>query len=75
MWAQIHPVKQQGHQNNQNPCSIPKEPDMYPLEVLKRFIRNEEINKILNFIDVDPFYQRYLKYKETYLNLKKILCP
>jgi hypothetical protein len=52
-------------------CTIPEHPDLYPLEVLYRLIKNEHINIILGFTDVNPFYKKYLKYKSKYLKLKK----
>lgn len=59
-------------ENIQYPCRIPDEPFLYPIEVLERFINNEHINKILNFIQVNDFYKKYLKYKKKYLELKKL---
>ena len=58
--------------NIQSPCVIPNESFLYPSEVLTRYIRNEHINKILNFVDTDVFYQKYLKYKKKYLELKAL---
>ena len=56
--------------NDQVICVIPDEPFLYPLPVLHRLIEDEYILKILNFITVDPFYKKYLKYKSKYLESK-----
>jgi len=56
--------------NIQDPCIIPNEPQLFPLNVLHRLLENEEILKILNFKNFDAFYIKYLKYKSKYLELK-----
>jgi hypothetical protein len=59
-------------ENVQRPCTIPNEPVFYPNEVLERLINNEHIKKILNFTQVNDFYKKYLKYKNKYLELKRL---
>lgn len=58
--------------NIQDPCVIPDDLFLYPLEVLHRYVNDEHISNILNFIDVNPFYKKYVKYKTKYLELKKL---
>jgi hypothetical protein len=58
--------------NIQKPCIIPIEPTMYPLEVLKRFIKSDYFGKKLGFTIVNSFYKKYLRYKSKYLQLKNI---
>ena len=57
--------------NVQEPCIIPDEPFLYPLNVLERFIGNDRIKSMLDFIDQDIYYRKYIKYKNKYLALKK----
>jgi len=57
--------------NIQNPCVIPDEPFLYPLSVLVRYIGNERIKSMLDFIDQGVYYRKYIKYKNKYLALKK----
>jgi hypothetical protein len=59
--------------NDQTYCEIPDEPFLYALEVLRRLVKDERINKVLGFVDVDPFYRKYVKYKGKYLAIKKTL--
>jgi hypothetical protein len=56
--------------NNQKNCIIPHEPYLYPLKVLERLINNKEIFEELNFIKVNSFHKKYLKYKNKYIKLK-----
>ena len=60
--------------NIQDICTIPDDKDLYSLQVLQRFLSNDNFNKIyriIGFTKVDPFYKKYLKYKSKYLELKK----
>ena len=57
--------------NVQEPCIIPDEPFLYPLNVLERYIGNDRIKRMLDFIDQDIYYKKYIKYKNKYLALKK----
>ena len=57
--------------NIQSFCIIPDEPFLYPLSVLERYIGNERIKSMLDFIDQDVYYRKYIKYKNKYLALKK----
>ena len=50
-------------------CEKPDHPELYAINVLQRFLLNENYNSILNFTGVDPFYNKYIKYKQKYINL------
>jgi hypothetical protein len=52
-------------------CVIPDNIDICALQVLDRFIK--EFSRELNFKNVNPFYKKYLKYKNKYLSLKSQL--
>ncbi len=57
--------------NIQEPCVIPDNPELYPLEVLRRFVNNKVMCETLGIVSADAFYKKYLKYKTKYLELKK----
>jgi hypothetical protein len=56
--------------NKDKECVIPENPDLYPKEVLLRFMEEKEIMDKVNFTKIDPFYKKYLKYKTKYLKIK-----
>ena len=58
--------------NIQNPCVIPHEPELYPLNVLLRLIADDYIITKLKFITLNSLYKKYLKYKIKYVELKNI---
>jgi hypothetical protein len=58
--------------NIQNPCEIPDEPSLYPLQVLYRYINDVRIKDFLGLTEVNAFYKKYIKYKTKYLALVKI---
>jgi hypothetical protein len=57
--------------NVQSPCEIPDKESLYPEKVLKRFLNDEKIKKSIDIIDQNVYYNKYLKYKSKYLELKK----
>ena len=58
--------------NIQEPCNIPHEPELYPLNVLLRLIADDYIITKLKFITLNSLYKKYLKYKIKYIELKNI---
>jgi hypothetical protein len=57
--------------NREDNCIIPNDDkELYPLAVLRRYINNEHLYKILGFTRANPFYKKYLKYKNKYITLK-----
>ena len=41
-----------------------------PEKVLRRILQNEEVVELLGINKVNPFFKKYLKYKNKYINLK-----
>jgi hypothetical protein len=55
--------------NYQIYCEIPNIPEISAKNILYRFINDDHFFEILGFTKVDPFYKKYLKYKNKYLQL------
>jgi hypothetical protein len=51
-------------------CEKPHHPELYAINVLKRFLSNDTYCSMIDFIEVDTFYKKYIKYKQKYIELK-----
>lgn len=56
--------------NIDKPCSIPNDINTDSLNVLKKILQNDEFLKILQILDVNSIYKKYIKYKTKYTSLK-----